>query len=179
MSQKLTPKQEAFCREYLIDLNATQAYQRVFKCKPTASEANACRLMANDGVMARIDELKQERSKRTEITADVILAELLKLATVDLGKAFDSSGTILPINEMPEEVRKAISSIEVNELFDGQGSDKTVIGFMKKIRFWDKPKSLELLGKHLKLFTEKHEHTVKLALEDLVAGSNDSSPKKD
>jgi phage terminase small subunit len=152
--KELTPKQETFCEEYLVDLNATQAAIRAGYSEKTAKSIGQENLTKPD-VLVKINELKECRSERTQITADTILTELLKLATVDLGKAFDASGTILPINEMPEEVRKAISSIEVNELFDnGQGDQKSVIGFTKKIKFWDKPKCLELLGKHLKLFTE-------------------------
>lgn len=174
----LTPKQEAFCLEYIKDLNATQAAIRAGYSEKTAT-AIAAENLTKPNVAARVEELMKERSKRTEITADLILGELLKLATVDLGKAFDASGTILPINEMPEEVRKAISGIEVNELF-GRGDDSDqVIGFTKKVRFWDKPKSLELLGKHLKLFKEQIEHSGKITLEDLLTGTNDPGPKKD
>lgn len=180
MGYKLTQKQEMFCREFIVDLNATQAYLRVYKCKPEAAVANASRLIANDNITRRINELKLARSERTEINADTILKELLKLATVDIGKAFDSMGGLLPLNEIPEDVRKAIAGIEINELFDGHGDQKTAIGLAKKIKFWDKPKALELLGKHLKLFTEKHEHSGKIALlEALVVGDDDTGPAKD
>ncbi len=164
-SNLLTAKQEAFCQEYMVDLNATQAAIRAGYSEETAHQQSS-RLLSIVKVQGRINALKEGRSERTQITADLILRELLQLATVDLGKAFDATGTILPLNEMPVEIRKAISSIEVNELFDnGQGEQKSVIGFTKKIRFWDKPKCLELLGKHLKLFTEVVEHQGKIQLQ--------------
>lgn len=168
---KLPAKQEAFCREFIVDLNGTQAAIRAGYTERSA-HVQSSRLLSNDKVAARINELKEARSERTEVTADLILRELLKLATVDLGKAFDASGTILPLNEMPEEVRKSIAGIEVNEIFDGAGEQRSVIGFTKKIKFWDKPKCLELLGKHMKLFTDKIEasgkdgEAIRIIIED-------------
>jgi phage terminase small subunit len=50
---------------------------------------------------------------------------------------------------------------------DGRGRRQTV----RKVKFWDKVKGLELLGKHLKLFTEKVEHSGSLTLEQLVLAS--------
>ena len=65
---------------------------------------------------------------------------------------------------MPEALRLAISSIEVFEEFEGSGKDRVYIGDTKKLKIWDKVKALELLGKHLKLFTEKLELSGKVEL---------------
>lgn len=110
-------------------------------------------------VQERLSQLAQERSKRTQITADRILEELYRIATCDLGLAYDSAGWLKPIHEIPEEVRRAMQGLEVDEIFAGQGDQRSIIGHTKKARFADKNKALELLGKHLKLFTEKHEHS--------------------
>jgi len=115
--------------------------------------------MVNDGVQKRIQELANERADRTEVNADTVLKGLLEIATTDIAEAFNEDGTLKPIHEIPIEVRKAISSIEVNELFEGFGKERTQIGLTKKIKFWDKVRSLENLGRHLKLFTDKLEVT--------------------
>lgn len=112
-----------------------------------------------------------ERSKRTAIDADTILRELLKLATSDLRKLFDEKGALLPADQWPDDVAAAVASVEVDELFEGYGQEREQIGYTKKVKFWDKTKSLELLGKHLKLFTDKIEHSGQLTLEQLVAAS--------
>ena len=156
----LKEKHEQFCREYIVDLNATQAYLRVYKSSSEkAANKNATRLMVNDGVQKRIQELANERADRTEVNADTVLKGLLEIATTDIAEAFNEDGTLKPIHEIPIEVRKAISSIEVNELFEGFGKERTQIGLTKKIKFWDKVRSLENLGRHLKLFTDKLEVT--------------------
>ena len=72
---KLTDKQEMFCKEYLIDLNATQAAIRAGYSKKTANE-QAGRLLVNVSVQSKISELKESRSNRIEMSADGVLKEL-------------------------------------------------------------------------------------------------------
>lgn len=157
MSEKeLTDKQEMFCQEYLKDLNATQASVRAGYSKKNADKIGP-ELLGNTRVASRIQELMDKRSAKTEITAETVLKELLLLAKVDLKGAFDESGNILPIHEIPEEVRRCIAGIET--IVDREGD------ITKKLKLWDKPKSLELLGKHLKLFTEKIEHSGKITFD--------------
>jgi phage terminase small subunit len=158
----LNPKQEQFCREYVQDLNAKQAAIRA-GYSPKSAEVNGCRLLSHAKVQHRIQELMDDRSHRTEITADVILGELLGLATTDISDMYDEeTGTFKPIHSMPKQIRKAISSIQVDELYEGYGKDRVQIGVTKKIKLWDKTKSLELLGKHLKLFVDRveNEHSI-------------------
>ena len=66
---KLTKKQEAFCREYVVDFNGRQAAIRAGYSKKTADE-QASRLLTNVKVADRVKELTNEQSKRLEITAD-------------------------------------------------------------------------------------------------------------
>lgn len=137
-----------------MDLNATQAAIRSGYSEKTAME-QGYQLLQKTSVIERISVLQKERSGRTQITADLILSELLKLATVDITRAFDAQGGLLPLHEIPEDVRKAIAGVEINELFQGTGDDKHVYGLAKKVKFWDKPRSLEMLGRHLGIFLDK------------------------
>ena len=72
MSNKLTAKQEAFCREYLIDLNATQAAIRAGYSEHTAKDIG-CQNLAKLNIAEKIAQLKAERSKRVQIDADWVL----------------------------------------------------------------------------------------------------------
>lgn len=74
----LTDKQEMFCREYLIDLNATQAAIRAGYSDGSARN-QAHRLMTNDDILQRIAELNHDRLKRTNIDADYVLRQVVKL----------------------------------------------------------------------------------------------------
>lgn len=76
---KLSPKRQKFVREYLIDLNATQAAIRAGYSARTARMAGS-RLLTNDDVKAVIDEALRKRAAKTELTAEWIVEELRKVA---------------------------------------------------------------------------------------------------
>ncbi len=79
---ELTPKQEAFVREYLIDLNATQAAIRAgYSAKSAPAEGS--RLLTNVKVQDAIAAAQEARAERLDITADMVLAQWWKLATAD------------------------------------------------------------------------------------------------
>lgn len=72
MKKKLTAKQEMFCKEYIIDLNATQAAIRSGYSKDTATEIG-CENLTKPNIQERIAELSKDREERLEITADEVL----------------------------------------------------------------------------------------------------------
>lgn len=153
---KLTPKQKRFCQEFIIDSNATQAFIRA-GFAPRSAHVHSCGMMAKPQIQDEIARLQMERAKRLELKADDVLLELLRLARVDLKAAYDENGNLKPVHEIPEDTRRAIAGIEIEELFEGHGKDRKHVGTLRKVKFWDKVKSLELLGKHLKLWVERIE----------------------
>ena len=157
MTRPLTPKQSAFVREYLIDLNATAAYKRAgYIAKGNAAEVNATRLLRNAQVKAEIQVLMNKRAQKVEITSDRVLMEIGKLAFADIRKIFDDQGRLLPVHMLPDEISASVSSVEV-VTSKIPGTDPVEVEHVSKIKFWDKRASLELLGRHLKLFTDKIE----------------------
>lgn len=154
---QLTAKQQMFVEEYLIDLNATQAAIRAGYSAKTAyaiGEEN----LRKPVIAAAISSAMEGRSKRTEITSDNVLQEIAKLAFSNVQSIFDVDGRLKPIHQLPPEIAASISSVEV-VTSRVPGSDPVELEYTSKIKFWDKRGSLELLGKHLKLFTDKTELT--------------------
>lgn len=78
--QKLSAKQEQFCREYLVDLNATQAAIRAGYSPKTAQE-QASRLLSNVIVVERVAVLKQERANKVARTAQDVLNDIIAVTT--------------------------------------------------------------------------------------------------
>lgn len=143
----LTPKQAAFVREYLVDLNGTQAAIRAGYSPRTANE-QAARLLAKASVKKAVNEAKRRRAERVEVKQDEVLRELLRLMKSDIGAAFDKNGRLIPLHKMPEDTRRAISAIEVQQ---------TATGKVVKVKLWSKVDAIKMAGLHLKLFTEKHQ----------------------
>lgn len=153
----LGPKQAAFVAEYLVDLNATQAAIRAGYSRNSA-ESQGARLLTNAKVRAAVDAAMALRAERVEVKQDDVLRELLRVARTDISDAFDDKGRFRDFKDMPVDLRRAISSVETLEEFEGGGDNRVQTGQTRKVKFWDKVKALELLGKHLKLWTDKHEH---------------------
>jgi len=104
-----------------------------------------------------------------------VLQEIRSLAFVDIRKLYDSNGQLKAPHEIPADVARAVAGIEVDELFEGSGKERSQVGWTKKVKFYDKVRALELLGKNLKLFTERMEHFGKVTLEDVISGSWEKS----
>jgi phage terminase small subunit len=157
---ELTPKQQRFVAEYLIDLNATQAAIRAGYSAKTA-EQQGCRLLRNARVSATIEEGQAKAKEQHAVTAERVIQELARIALVDLGRIYDEDGNLLPIKDMPEDARRAIAGVEVDQLFEGRGDDREMVGVTKKVKLFDKPRALEMLGRHFGLFKDRVEHTGK------------------
>lgn len=84
---------------------------------------------------------------------DEILSRISELADSDIRKLIsDKDGTVLPVSKWPDDIARAVASFEVKEVIHPRSG--RVTGHIKKIKLWDKPKPLELLGKNKKLFTD-------------------------
>ena len=159
----LTPKQRAFAKEYLIDLNATQAAIRAGYSPRTASQQGE-RLLRKVEVKELVCIGKAERGKRTQVNADYVLRRLAEIDQMDAADILDDKGTLLPIKQWPKSWRQLISGFDAVER-TGQGPDgeQVLTSVLKKVKWPDKLKNLELLGKHVDVsaFSEKvdHKHT--------------------
>lgn len=77
----MTPKQEAFVREYLIDLNATQAYIRAgYKVSEEVARRNGHRLLTNADVASAIEEAQAKRAEESNISAKYVLDSIQRVA---------------------------------------------------------------------------------------------------
>ena len=146
----LSAKQETFCQEYLVDLNGTQAAIRA-GYSPFSARDIACDLLTKANIRARVDELMAARSMRTEITADVVIRELARIALVNPTDVIDADTAEL-VRGATEDHRAAIQSIKVRQKPGEFGTE-----IEREIKLNDKVKALELLGKHLGMYTEKKE----------------------
>ena len=159
----MTDAQKRFCDEYLIDLNATRAYKVAYpNCKKdeTASAAGS-RMLGNVKVQEYISQKQKEIEKRTEITQDMVINELAKIAFLDIRKLYTENGQLKNVADIDDDTAGAISSLETLEEYDGNGDDREKIGDTQKVKLLDKTRALELLGRHLGIFNDKLDVNVK------------------
>lgn len=138
--RKLTAKQAAFVQEYLIDLNATQAAIRAGYSGKTAQQTGSENL-AKPVIQSAIQEALNKRKERTEVTQDYVIRELVNVIEICTGQK-DTA-----ITEVIKNFQEgSIDAHDVSKkLFDASGANR----------------ALELLGKHLGMFADKHEITGK------------------
>ena len=149
----LTPKQQRFVEEYLIDLNATQAAIRAGYSEKTAKSIGQENLTKPD-IQKAIEEAQNKRQEQTQIDAAYVLKRLVEIDQMDVLDIMDDDGNVKPLRDWPKIWRQYISNIETISMDDGEG-------WLKKIKWPDKVKNLELLGKHVSVgaFKDKIEHT--------------------
>lgn len=163
-----TPKESRFVEEYPIDLNGAAAARRAGYSEATAKSI-ACELLAKPHIQDAITAEMAARSARTRIDQDRVLTGIADLAFYDIAGLFDERGAMRSIHDMPQSLRSAIAGIEVSEIRFGE----VVIGQLKKVKLADRKGNLELLGRHLKLFTDKVEHSGAVSLEEILTKSRE------
>lgn len=160
---KLTDKQRRFVDEYLIDLNATQAAIRAGYSAKTADQQGS-RMLANVKVKQAVAEKQAQRSKRTGVNQDRVVLELAKVAFAKMTDIVDSKGRIKE-DASPDDLA-CIESIKYKE------SDNEYGGSVEReVKIASKLKALELLGKHLGMWSDKFNVTVEKSekLDDIIS----------
>lgn len=142
---ELTGKQEAFCQRYLIDFNATQAAISAGYSEDSAS-AIGWENLRKPEIQARIQELRKQMGANFNITRERIAQELARIAFGDTRKLFKEDGSLKAPHEWDDDTAAVIASIETEELFEGRGDDKQMVGYTKKIKQWEKTKALAQLA---------------------------------
>lgn len=141
---ELNEKQGRFCREYIVDLNASQAAERAGYSAKTAY-AQAHKLLKKAEVQAEIQQLMRAREQRTQVTADRVVQELAAIAFADVRQVARwnySRVGLVPSDEVPDDAAAAIGEISMTQ--NGP-----------RIKMLNKLPALELLGKHLGMFKDR------------------------
>ena len=159
----MTPKQQRFVSEYLVDLNATQAAKRAGYSPRTANEQGA-RLLANVSVRSAIAEAKASRAERTQIDADWVLRRLATEVNADLADLYDENGNLRHVREWPMVWRTGlitgVETVQERDGDDAEGNPKYVT--VKKIKLSERLRHTELIGRHVDVaaFKDKMEINV-------------------
>ena len=183
---RLTDKQRRFCDEYLIDLNATQAAIRAGYTENYAN-TNASKLLQNTTISQYIGERQKELSRKTEITQERVIKELALIAfsnnadyahVVEKKMQVEAGGALVDVLDKDGNpvMYRTVEPVLTEELTEEQ---KRALAVIKKgrdgleVKSCDKIKALELLGKHLGIFTDKIEanvnDTTRSELQELLA----------
>jgi len=161
VSNKLPERRKRFVDEYLKDLNGTQAYLRAgYKSKNP--DVDCQKLLGNARVQAHIQKRKADRERRTEITQDQVVAELAKVAFVDIkdflryGTEKTDTGEVDDEGNPVYEYRQIVEA-KPSEQVDGAIVSEVTLGKdgTFKFKLHDKMAALDKLGRHFGLFLDR------------------------
>jgi phage terminase small subunit len=148
-------QREDFCQQYVVDKNATQAAIRA-KYSTRTAYSQGQRLLKNVEVSARIAELTAQLNAKTQIDAEYVRLQHVAIHEMDAADILGPDGNVLPISHWPKIWRQMISGLDVSEITAGEIS----LGTLKKIKWPDKLRNLELLGKHVDVGAYRDQHGV-------------------
>lgn len=172
-AKKRAPRKPQFDRarfiaEYLRTNNATKAAIAAGYSEKTARQQGS-RLLSNVDIQSEIKAQRKEMVAAAKVDAQDVLSRLKDEVEADIADLFDDNGKLLPVWEWPLVWRQGlISGIDVEELWEGRGEDRTQIGLLRKVKISDRLKRLELIGKHIGVQAFKERVEVDTT-EDLAA----------
>lgn len=103
----------------------------------------------------RIDKVLHE----AELTTERWAKEMACIGHFDPGELYDENDNLIPLNKLPEHVRRAIGSIDIDQRYEGKGDDARLVT-TTKIKPWDKNQALANIGKHLGVFEKDNQQKV-------------------
>lgn len=166
----LTVQQEAYCQEYVkCPENQTQAAINAGYSPNTAGKF-ASQNMRDARIQKRIAELMEERNKRLRVSADYVLLRLVEIDQMDVLDILNDDGGLKPIREWPKIWRTTLSGFDLSSTIMNM-DETTIETILKKIKWPDKVKNLELIGKHVDVnaFKERLEVSGTVTIADRIA----------
>lgn len=118
-------------------------------------------ILANPIVKQFLDSVNQEIAIEAKVDATYVLNRLYEVDNMDALDILNDDGSLKPISQWPRIWRLELSGFEIAEMFEAQKGGKELVGLLKKIKWTDKAKNRELLGKHkaVNAFKEIVEHS--------------------
>lgn len=178
----LTAMQEAYAQEYTkCPENQTQAAINA-GFSPNTAAVKASVMMRDERIQKRIAELMEERNKRLRVSADYVLLRLVEIDQMDVLDILNEDGSMKPISSWPKVWRTSLSALDIATIKTTQASLQKDNGeadlsvedvehILKKIKWPDKVKNLELIGKHVDVnaFKERLEVSGTVTIADRMA----------
>jgi phage terminase small subunit len=141
-NETLTYQQQRFCDEYLVSFNA---YKAALNAGYSESTARKAELLHLPKIKAYIERAMAQTGARLQISHDMILRELAKVAFASMGDYYNEHGVLIPMNHLTPDQRAAIQQYQVLDADDGQGNQ---IGELSRVKLHNKMVALDRIARH-------------------------------
>lgn len=126
---------------------------------------NSATMAKHPDVVIVLDYLVSTAVQAASDDVETLIKELVRIGLADPIGMFNDDDTLKPLREWPEDLRRALSGIDIDEIFafEGEGKQRkrVHVGYTKKVKFWNKLGAIEQIAKIRGYYSpEKHEHRV-------------------
>ena len=168
----LTAMQEAYCQSYIKSPENQSQAAIDAGFSPNTAAVKASVMMRDERIQKRIAELMEERNKRMRVSADYVLMRLVEIDQMDVLDILNDDGSLKPIREWPKIWRTTLSGFDLSSTIMNMNED-SIETILKKIKWPDKVKNLELIGKHVDVnaFKERLEVSGTVTIADRMAAA--------
>lgn len=177
----LTAMMEAYCQSYIKSPeNQTQAAIDA-GFSPNTAAVKASNMMRDERIQKRIAELMAERNKRLRVSADYVLMRLVEIDQMDVIDILDEEGGLKPVSQWPKVWRTSLSAMDINRIrMAGKDGEDDIESTLQKVKWPDKVKNLEMIGKHVDVmaFKERLEVSGTVTIADRMAKARDRIKKQ-
>lgn len=173
-TKPLTEQMVRYCEEYVKNPDDQTACAIAAGYSAATAVNAASRLMADQRIVDRIAHLRQARSRRTKIDADYVLKRLVEIDQMDVLDILTDEGGLKPVSQWPKVWRTSLSAMDINRIrMAGKDGEDDIESIMQKVKWPDKVKNLELIGKHVDVsaFKEVQEINVNVSLAEKLAAA--------
>ncbi len=170
----LTAMQEAYCQSYIKSPENQSQAAIDAGFSPNTAAVKASVMMRDERIQKRIAELMEERNKRNRVSADYVLMRLVEIDQMDVIDILDDEGGLKPISQWPKVWRTSLSAMDINRIrMAGKDDEDDIESTLQKIKWPDKVKNLELIGKHVDVnaFKERLEVSGTVTIADRMAAA--------
>ncbi len=175
----LTAMQEAYCQSYIKSPENQSQAAIDAGFSPNTAAVKASVMMRDERIQKRIAELMEERNKRNRVSADYVLMRLVEIDQMDVLDILNDDGSLKPIREWPKIWRTTLSGFDLSSTIMNMNED-SIETILKKIKWPDKVKNLELIGKHVDVnaFKERLEVSGTVTIAERMAKARDRVKKQ-
>jgi phage terminase small subunit len=149
--EPLSYKQQKFCEEYLLNFNA---YRAALSAGYTDNTARKGDLLHVPKIQAYLKEAMKRSAARAELTHDMLLRELMKVAFCNMGNYYDDRGNPKRMHQLTDDEKSAISYFQLADVTEDDGH---IRGEMFKIKLHNKMAAIDKLCKHTGFYKAKWE----------------------
>ena len=167
---------QAFVKAYIQNgENASAAWRAIYPDEnPVRASMKANMFIRNPDVQQSIIIAKQHAWQEVGFAAEGVMKHLVACATLDPADFFDDEGNVRPISQIPKYARLAVSGLTVEDKLDREGNP---VGKKITLKFNDRLKALELIGKTEAMFTEKVQVDTTLTISQIIEDLEDRKKK--